>query len=158
MYNKMKVCNNCKENKDLIEFGVRSKHVDQLNSWCKSCVRDRSRKWYKGNKEKANKKSSKGNQERRDWFNSIKEQFQCVKCEEKYTACLDFHHIDPKTKSFTIASSVNGLKESKEKILEEINKCVVLCSNCHRKFHHMEKHDNITLTQYLTIKTTPVKG
>ena len=46
---------------------------------------------------------------------------------------LDFHHIDPKQKKFTIASKTSGSMDDIEK---EIQKCVCLCRNCHAEFHH----------------------
>jgi predicted HNH restriction endonuclease len=48
-------------------------------------------------------------------------------------AALDFHHIDEKTKSFSL--STRGLTRSWEKIKNEIQKCVLVCSNCHREIH-----------------------
>lgn len=48
---------------------------------------------------------------------------------KKYAGALDFHHINPKTKSFTI--SVKGLSYSWDSVLEEARKCVLLCKNCH---------------------------
>jgi len=59
---------------------------------------------------------------------------------------LDFHHIDKETKEFTIGTIKKG---SKEKILKEIDKCVCLCANCHREFHHLEREQQITLQEYL---------
>ena len=53
-------------------------------------------------------------------------------CNETEPVCLDFHHIDPNEKDFTI-SQHRSL--GKEKLLAEIKKCVCLCSNCHRKVH-----------------------
>jgi hypothetical protein len=50
-----------------------------------------------------------------------------------YSRCpsaLTFHHLDPATKSFTIAG---GHTRSRESLLAEIKKCVLLCSNCHRE-------------------------
>lgn len=58
---------------------------------------------------------------------------ECSKC--GYNDCLaslDFHHIDPKTKN------PDGLKmnvRSWNKLLKELNKCILLCSNCHREYH-----------------------
>lgn len=43
----------------------------------------------------------------------------------------DFHHLDPKEKEMRIAAKV----QSWEKIVIEANKCVMLCSHCHRKVH-----------------------
>lgn len=57
----------------------------------------------------------------------------CLLCGENATCCLDFHHVDPKTKSFGIARRT--LKYNAVKIREELAKCVVLCKNCHCKLH-----------------------
>jgi len=60
------------------------------------------------------------------------EQFggKCIVCGyKKYAGALDFHHLNPKEKSFAL--SVKGLSYSWESILEEANKCVLVCKNCH---------------------------
>lgn len=62
----------------------------------------------------------------------------CSECGENRSACLDFHHIDRSTKSYTIAHMITR-KFSWEKILEEIDKCIVLCANCHRVLHAEQK-------------------
>ncbi len=58
----------------------------------------------------------------------------CVVCGEKCEACLDFHHKDPSKKEFNI-SHANAYRIHEEDVRREVSKCVVLCSNCHRKFH-----------------------
>lgn len=63
---------------------------------------------------------------------------KCVIC--NYNRCqraLSFHHIDPEKKDFGL--SKKGLTRSWDKIKNEIEKCVLVCANC-----HMEIHDNIT--------------
>ena len=50
---------------------------------------------------------------------------------DKCVAALEFHHIDPKTKSFSISG--NGFTHSWDKIKQELDKCVLLCANCHRE-------------------------
>lgn len=63
------------------------------------------------------------------------------KCEicgyNKSQRALSFHHIDQKQKKFGL--SARGLTRSWEKIKEEIDKCILICANC-----HMEVHDGIT--------------
>lgn len=55
---------------------------------------------------------------------------KCVVCGyKKYAGALDFHHIDPKTKSFAL--SVKGLSYSLDSLLKEAEKCVLVCKNCH---------------------------
>jgi 5-methylcytosine-specific restriction endonuclease McrA len=62
----------------------------------------------------------------------------CMIC--GYNKCiraLTFHHVDPSQKSFGI--SARGITRSWEKIKDELDKCVLLCANC-----HAEVHDGIT--------------
>ena len=47
----------------------------------------------------------------------------------RYIGALDFHHLDPSKKKFSL--SVKGLCYSRESILQEARKCVILCKNCH---------------------------
>ena len=56
----------------------------------------------------------------------------CIKC--GYNKCikaLEFHHIDPAQKDFTISNDHFKLKDA----VEESKKCVLLCSNCHKELH-----------------------
>jgi predicted HNH restriction endonuclease len=57
---------------------------------------------------------------------------KCIICGESEPVCLDFHHINSEDKEFTISKHRN---RNKEWLLTEINKCVCLCANCHRKVH-----------------------
>ena len=59
---------------------------------------------------------------------------QCEAC--GYNSCLDaleFHHRDPNGKDFSI--SQRGHTRSWEKVRAEIDKCLLLCANCHREVH-----------------------
>ena len=59
---------------------------------------------------------------------------KCSRCDEKHPAALCFHHIDPTTKSFSIDGRVFGnIKWGK--IEKELDKCELLCFNCHLKEH-----------------------
>lgn len=63
------------------------------------------------------------------------------KCEicnyNKCFSALDFHHVDPKNKSFGIATFRGSLHsdESLERLKAELDKCVLVCANCHREIH-----------------------
>jgi hypothetical protein len=69
------------------------------------------------------------------WLDDYKSKLSCSSCGENHPACLDFHHKDEKTKDFSVAI-VKGWGYSKERVLHEIDKCVVICANCHRKIHY----------------------
>lgn len=58
---------------------------------------------------------------------------KCVVCGyNKCNEALDFHHIDESTKEFAISGSH---ARSWEKIRAELDKCALLCANCHREVH-----------------------
>lgn len=62
----------------------------------------------------------------------------CQRCAETHPGILDFHHIDPETKLFNIGKALNvdgNLKITDADILQEIQKCELLCRNCHGKHH-----------------------
>ena len=53
-----------------------------------------------------------------------------------YSRCLvalDFHHIDEKTKKFEL--SQRSLTKDLKSIYEEVDKCLLVCANCHREIH-----------------------
>ena len=53
-----------------------------------------------------------------------------------YNRCLEaleFHHLDPSQKDFGI--SHKGYARSWVKVRKEIEKCILLCANCHWEFH-----------------------
>lgn len=56
----------------------------------------------------------------------------CCDCGQSFHPyCMDFDHRDPKLKKFTIGCAVVSSKRWAD-ILEEIDKCDVVCANCHR--------------------------
>jgi transcription elongation factor Elf1 len=105
-------------------------------------IRQYRRKWYNKNKivESAKQQSRKKARKPviREWFVEFKKTLQCSECGENHIACLDFHHTDPRKKDYGISQMIDG-NWSIKKINEEVAKCVVLCSNCHRKLHWENK-------------------
>lgn len=51
----------------------------------------------------------------------------------KTNSALEFHHLIPEEKSYSIAA--NGTCHDLEKDLAEIKKCILVCANCHREIH-----------------------
>jgi transcription elongation factor Elf1 len=98
-------------------------------------MRQYRRNWYRKNKERAKKRVLKRKNELKEWFRNLKSQLNCERCGENHPACLEFHHLEPNIKEENLSVAVANYGWSKDKILKEIEKCVVLCSNCHRKIH-----------------------
>lgn len=73
-----------------------------------------------------------------DWISALKASLVCARCGEDHPACIVFHHRDPQQKEFSVAFAVQhewGIK----RIQREIDKCEVLCANCHTKHHAVER-------------------
>lgn len=70
----------------------------------------------------------------KDTVEQIKLMSACEICGARCPLCLDFHHLDPKAKDLDIAVVIHNAW-CLDRLLCEIEKCVVLCSCCHRKVH-----------------------
>lgn len=59
---------------------------------------------------------------------------KCSRCGySKYSEVLEFHHKDPLIKDFNVSSK--GHCRSWKRVQQEIEKCDLLCANCHRELH-----------------------
>jgi hypothetical protein len=101
-------------------------------------IRNYNREYYRRNREHLLKKQKEKNrrlaENRRKWLIEYKKTLSCVRCEESHPATLTFHHRDGTEKNFEIANIVK-MGVSLKKIIAEIEKCDVLCANCHAKEH-----------------------
>ena len=96
------------------------------------------RKWYAKNKESEKEHVRRRKNKIKQWLQNYKLSLKCFKCLENHPATLEFHHKKSKEKEKTISQMVvDGI--SIKKILDEIKKCEVLCANCHRKVHFINK-------------------
>jgi len=66
----------------------------------------------------------------------VKHKIACKYCGENDPCCLNFHHIDSHKKVNTVAQLIRNATSLK-KLQEEIDKCEVVCVNCHRVLHYM---------------------
>lgn len=120
MNTKLKTCNSCKIEYPATEsfFNLNDKHTKKLLHICRKCSGLKSSKQRISDRIIAiNKKGGK-----------------CERCGySEYFGALEFHHIDPKIKEGTLSH----LKYStSSKALEELEKCTLLCCNCHKLTHH----------------------
>jgi hypothetical protein len=96
-----------------------------------------SRDHYLRNKDKQIAANSEYKKKRRKEWANYKTTLNCSKCGFSHPAALDFHHEDPDKKDGTINRIISNGQFAKA--YEEIKKCVVLCANCHRIYHHEEQ-------------------
>lgn len=128
-----KICTKCGKELPIEEFNWRDKSKGTRRSECKYCHSNYMKKQY---------------QYKKNIFEQQKAQQTCAKCGESRGYVLDFHHLDPSKKEETVARMTSN-KYNVEDIQKEVDKCIVLCANCHREFHHFEKLNNLTIEEYL---------
>lgn len=142
----LKFCIKCKEDKPLKDFSKDNSTSDKLYSSCKECVS----KKYRDNKVEVSKRQSKRYREKnlckqnRDRLRARKLEYikykggVCTECGKMpHPAAMDFHHVNPAEKKFNLAPTNKLLID----VVEELDKCILLCSNCHRILHSEEKDD-----------------
>lgn len=122
------ICTRCKLDLPINFFGVHVRKRNaklQIFAYCKKCDSNRFRKRKRDIKEKA-------------------VEYKGGKCENcgycKSLRSLHFHHKNPKEKDFTIA---HMLKMDFEVLKRELDKCILICANCHGEVH--EELDNAEL-------------
>lgn len=124
------ICSCCKKEKPKEEFYTRSRNKSNIQSICKEC-----------NKKKYNKnRNEKALKEKYDLL--LLKGGKCSNCGLEVTldntVVFDFHHLDENTKTFSITTSRNTKKED---LYTEIEKCTILCANCHRLYHHNKRKE-----------------
>ena len=91
----------------------------------------RAKEWRENNKDYRRTKQREDKRQRK--LEAI--EYKGGKCERcGYNKCiqaLDFHHINPKEKDFTIS----GGTKSFESLKSELDKCILVCKNCHSEIH-----------------------
>ena len=119
-----KWCNDCKTFRPLNEFSTRSDRAAGRAGYCRTCTAAQQKALRQKYKEEA--VLYKGD--------------VCFDCHETFASHVyDFHHLDPYQKDLSW-SDMN--RRSLEHNKNELDKCVLLCANCHRDRHHNPDNPN----------------
>lgn len=132
--NQLKECQKCKETKDIEQFSLRNKNGTIRHTTCKKCQREYNREHYRNNRDRYRERNIRTRNKIIKWYREYKKTLECNVCGENHPACLEFHHKNPIDKKYNISHMM--VFSTKNRIIEEISKCVVLCANCHRKHHY----------------------
>ena len=127
-----KVCQKCKEEKDILCFSWRLKSSGTRQPYCKDCATEIRMVYYRldpvSHRKKADARRDKGIN---FVYRILADSKGCIDCGEKDLVCLEFDHVLG-TKVLAVSVMLhNGW--ALEKIKEEISKCVIRCANCHRR-------------------------
>lgn len=102
--------------------------IDKCKLICSNC----HRKYHSKNTITRNDKGR--------YVHEIKSNQACSRCGENDDRCLDFHHL--RDKDTTVSQIVGDKNYTLQDLKNEIDKCIILCSNCHRKEHAQDEELN----------------
>lgn len=131
----MKICDTCKIPKAYSEFNKNKSKKDGLNSICRECSGKRSRRYYKEKGEEHKKNVVERNKKNRKVLQDyilmhFKSNF-CKDCENSDVRVLEFDHLPEFKKSKDISRMISD-SVSINTLQKEMDKCEVVCSNCHK--------------------------
>lgn len=138
-----KECSRCKKVQPLTQYGKdRNAKWDGLAYYCKACVSLERKKYYQNHKHEDKTYAV----DRRRAAKMAMVEYKGNKCEHcgiehvagYNTSIFQFHHKDPSQKDFAI-SQIN--MRSLERIKPEVDKCLLLCANCHHILHWKLKEE-----------------
>lgn len=136
----MKKCSKCRTEKSLDDYFFKNKSSGQLHAQCKGCYKKyrttysalHYQKYGDQYRERAKIRRSSIKKELHAQMLMYLKDKKCALCNENDIRVLEFDHIDPTQKLFSISKGItDGM--AWDKILLEISKCRILCANCHKR-------------------------
>jgi hypothetical protein len=131
----MKKCDHCKLPKEEEDFNWKFKALGVRHNTCRECMSIHQKKYFSG---PAHDRHLEQVKERKDAARLVAREYAyqyllthpCEECGESDVRVLEFHHKGEK--DMAVAAMVSA-GYSIERIQTEIDKCTILCANCHRK-------------------------
>lgn len=126
----MKICAKCGILKNLDDFHWRNKAKGTKAAWCKPCKQAYESEYYRNNdnRKRQIRQQSLNAYARNDEIILRYKAVGCKDCGEMNPIVLDFDHIEDNK----LANVAELRGNSIEKLIAEIEKCDVVCANCHR--------------------------
>jgi hypothetical protein len=129
------LCRPCR--KDYMKMWFK-KHPNYWHEYYKKKPRKNTEQYYANNKEKvkhyATVRYYKNKKHMEEIMNDLKINGCSICGYNNCTYSLEFHHVIPEDKNKKIKLTMNGLfRYNDMDIINELNKCILLCSNCHRE-------------------------
>ncbi len=121
-------CRICDKLKDQERYNLDPEAVKQAG-------REHMRAWRAANKDQDRKNYTELRRRKKEWLDAQK--VACKICGESRSACLDFHHRDASKKDADVSVAIAHW--SIKRLQKEIDKCDIICSNCHRVLHAEER-------------------
>lgn len=125
-----KTCRMCGEIRAVTEFNFKYRSEGIRHSYCRECGKTFTRSHYRRNKHLYLAKNARAYARHRELIRQVKSR-PCADCGVQYPFyVMDFDHREGELKEFELNSVARTPVKA---ILREIEKCDVVCANCHRE-------------------------
>lgn len=154
----MKICSKCRKNKSESEFGSNKYHTTGLNYYCKECRRSYDNQKYALDPESRRQKQYEFKKKnlaiiRKELWKLLSSSF-CIDCGIQDPVAFEFDHIED-NKKYNVGAMMSNGSYSWDAIRKEIDKCEIVCANCHR---HRTNNRLGWWRSSFTIKETDSRG
>jgi hypothetical protein len=124
-----KRCGKCSEIKSVAEFH-RWKRGDGYQPWCKTCRKAYDAGYSARTLARRRERRAERKREFAVWYAALKEHDACADCGGRFpAAAMQWDHLPGSEKLTDVANLIRRL--CKQRVLEEIAKCELVCANCH---------------------------
>ena len=141
-----KLCTKCRQKKPVDQSNVKNRRTQQRHSYCKVCMYQCQKDYYAKNPKAQIRRSLRWRKQQVKWVTRLKIGKPCMDCQHMFPpCCMDFDHRPGVEKCFSVAEGAQ--RASRASILAEIEKCDLVCANCHRirTFNRLQGVDSDTL-------------
>lgn len=127
----MKICGLCKETKSSSDFYKNRAKKDGLANRCKTCMSSYGKEWYKRNQDSHKESASKRKENNLKGFVEYLSNCFCIDCGTRDIRVLQFDHLPQYEKLHNVSEIARSYGVTSKTFQEEVNKCEVVCANCH---------------------------
>lgn len=137
----MKTCHKCKKQLPQEKFGKNSNRPDGLQTACKACKKKLNRDWYLNNKQRRKELNKRYQKKLQEFYIKARSK-PCADCGKQYHwVVMEFDHTG--NDKFMNVSLMKKNGYPIERLKEEINKCDLVCSNCHQIRSYIRHHGEL---------------
>lgn len=132
----MKRCGVCEQTKPVVDFHKRVGHGDGYRDRCKDCAKTYHQEHYQKNKGKYVTQARNHQKRLRQMIQELKTGQTCADCQKPWPYYVLQHDHLPGTLKMVSIARIDRAGYSVERVLAELAKCELVCSNCHAERTH----------------------
>jgi hypothetical protein len=138
-FKSMKYCMSCKQTLPVSSFTKNRTKADGLHHTCRECKREHQRRWYEGHRQEHYTRVRTAKRRYQQELRDTKDNKPCTDCGMVFPYfVLDWDHVPGGIKIGNVSTFYRHAATKKYR--DEVEKCELVCANCHRYRTHNRRH------------------